>query len=76
MTNATMAENVLTRIDGAELGRLVLTLPDVTATTAETVEAVIDAANVGRVKVTFRKFRKRYHRTSLLSWLAESAERV
>jgi hypothetical protein len=70
-----MAEDVLSKIRGDELGRAVLTLPPIETTDATTVEAEFDAANVGRVRVVFRKFRK-HHRTSSVFWLAESAERA
>ena len=71
-----MPDDILRKIRGDDLGRAVLKLPPIETTTAETVEAVIDAAGIGRVRVTFRKFRKHHHRTSLLFWLAERAERV
>ena len=71
-----MPDDILRKIRGVDLARAVLALPPCEATAGETVETVIDAAGVGRVRVTFRKFRKKHHRTSLLFWLAERAERV
>ena len=71
-----MAENVLSKISGDELGRAVLTLPPIETAATETVQAVFDAVNVGRVRVRFRKFRGKHHRSNLVFWLAESAERV
>ena len=69
-----MRDDILCKIRGEDLGRAVLTLPPIESTAAETVRAVVDAAGIGLVRVTFRKFRKRHHRTSLLFWLAERAE--
>ena len=47
-----MADNVLAKISGENLGAL-LALPDVATHPAETAVAEFDAANLGRVRVTF-----------------------
>jgi hypothetical protein len=71
-----VSENILARINGEELGRAVLKLPDVTAHEAETVVAEFNAANVGKVRVLFRKFHHKRGRSSHTFWLAARAERI
>ena len=69
-----MPGDILRKIRGDDLGRAVLTLPPIETAASETVEATFDAAGLGPVRVTFRKFRRKHHRTSLLFWLAERAD--